>query len=205
MPNWTNNFPTWGDTGASPPSGKNYSGGEQVNEKHFDYLWDQLNKTFDEILTHTIQDDGSVPMAGTLDMDGNAITDGAGNTISDFAGTNLSVNSGTIDASMSFEDLSNVELIASGTTTVSSGGGIAIVTSTISLSTSPPQTVIGHLANTESNGSYSVFVGDDTASSGQGFLGWHLLPYAGGDYDIAIENEGSEDMDVVYAFWRITA
>lgn len=59
MASWTNPFPSWGDAGEQPPSGKDY-GVEQVNEKHFDYLWDRLNKTFDQVLDHVLQDDGSV-------------------------------------------------------------------------------------------------------------------------------------------------
>jgi hypothetical protein len=38
---WTikNRFPTWGEEGEFPPDGFFYSGGDQVNEKHLDALW----------------------------------------------------------------------------------------------------------------------------------------------------------------------
>lgn len=60
MANWSNNFPEMGDGGEKPPDGQDWQGGEQVNEKHLDYLWDQIEKTVDNILAHTLQDDGSV-------------------------------------------------------------------------------------------------------------------------------------------------
>lgn len=45
----TDRFPTWGDTGEQPSSGFQYSGGDQVNEKHLDYLWDALHKFQEDI------------------------------------------------------------------------------------------------------------------------------------------------------------
>jgi len=43
MPNFTNNFPDWGDTGTSPPNGFQYSSGDQVREDHLDYLWYEVD------------------------------------------------------------------------------------------------------------------------------------------------------------------
>jgi hypothetical protein len=42
---WTiqDRFPTWGETGESPPDGFFYGGGDQVNEKHLDYLWNSID------------------------------------------------------------------------------------------------------------------------------------------------------------------
>lgn len=47
----TNRFPQWGDAGESPPTGFQYNGGDQVNEKHLDYLWYALNAQVDELIT----------------------------------------------------------------------------------------------------------------------------------------------------------
>lgn len=64
-------FPSWGDTGEKPPSNKNYSGGEQVNEKHFDYLWNALDQLEAEVwsaLSDIDSDkDGKVDAADTAD------------------------------------------------------------------------------------------------------------------------------------------
>lgn len=51
----TNYFKAWGDSGTEPTGdGTNpvndYAGGDQVYAKHFDYLWDKLNKLFDDII-----------------------------------------------------------------------------------------------------------------------------------------------------------
>jgi len=47
---WTiqDRFPTWGEAGESPADGFFYSGGDQVNEKHLDYLWNNLDALRDD-------------------------------------------------------------------------------------------------------------------------------------------------------------
>jgi hypothetical protein len=45
----TDRFPSWGETGESPGSGFFYEGGDQVNEKHLDYLWNSLKGLEDDV------------------------------------------------------------------------------------------------------------------------------------------------------------
>ena len=49
----TNRFPEWGKTGEEPPLGFEYEGGDQVNEKHLNYLWDAIQKQTDDFITKT--------------------------------------------------------------------------------------------------------------------------------------------------------
>jgi hypothetical protein len=42
-------FPSWGETGESPGAGFFYEGGDQVNEKHLDYLWNSLKGLEDDV------------------------------------------------------------------------------------------------------------------------------------------------------------
>jgi hypothetical protein len=42
-------FPPWGDSGSRPGDNFNYQGDDQVNEKHFDYLWHSLNELENEV------------------------------------------------------------------------------------------------------------------------------------------------------------
>jgi len=39
-----NEFPSWGEVGEYPPTGFFYEGGDQVNEKHLDALWNGVEK-----------------------------------------------------------------------------------------------------------------------------------------------------------------
>lgn len=50
MTDFTNRFPTWGDTGESPSSGYQYAGGDNINQKHQDYLWNSIEKQIDDII-----------------------------------------------------------------------------------------------------------------------------------------------------------
>lgn len=54
----TNRFPQWGDSGESPPTGFEYQGGDQVNEKHLDYLWYALNAQVDDLISDIETVDG---------------------------------------------------------------------------------------------------------------------------------------------------
>ena len=49
----TNRFPEWGKTGEEPPLGFEYSGGDQVNEKHLNYLWSAIKLQTDDFITKT--------------------------------------------------------------------------------------------------------------------------------------------------------
>lgn len=42
-------IPNWGDTGERPSDNFNYQGGDQVNEKHIDYLWASVGSLEDEV------------------------------------------------------------------------------------------------------------------------------------------------------------
>lgn len=45
----TDRFPSWGEAGESPADGFFYSGGDQVNEKHLDYLWNSVRGLEDDV------------------------------------------------------------------------------------------------------------------------------------------------------------
>ena len=49
----TNRFPEWGKTGEEPPLGFEYSGGDQVNEKHLNYLWSAIKLQTDDFIDRT--------------------------------------------------------------------------------------------------------------------------------------------------------
>lgn len=82
-------FPPWGDSGERPADNFNYQGGDQVNEKHLDYLWYAVGQLEDEVrsaLTDVDSDgDGVVDEADTanlykgndIDSDGDAVVDAA--------------------------------------------------------------------------------------------------------------------------------
>jgi hypothetical protein len=74
---WTidDRFPSWGESGASPADGFFYEGGDQVNEKHLDYLWSSIKGLEDDIqaaLNDIDSDsDGVVDKADTVASGGN--------------------------------------------------------------------------------------------------------------------------------------
>ena len=49
----TNRFPEWGKTGEEPPLGFEYDGGDQVNEKHLNYLWSAIKLQTDDFIERT--------------------------------------------------------------------------------------------------------------------------------------------------------
>lgn len=85
-----NNFPSWGEVGEYPQDGFFYDGGDQVNEKHMDALWNGIESHFDNLNT-AIRDrvrdlDGNVVLdqglvasegSGTREVDVTASSDGA--------------------------------------------------------------------------------------------------------------------------------
>jgi hypothetical protein len=92
-------FPSWGETGESPGSGFFYEGGDQVNEKHLDYLWNSL-KGFEDDVQAALNDidsnaDGVVDKANagaapfTLDGDLEAVN---GEVIWDESQTHIPLN-----------------------------------------------------------------------------------------------------------------
>lgn len=72
---WTiqDRFPTWGESGESPPDGFFYSGGDQVNEKHLDYLWNSIDALRDD--TNTALSDLDSDADGVVD-EADALTSG---------------------------------------------------------------------------------------------------------------------------------
>ena len=71
----TDRFPSWGETGQSPGAGFFYEGGDQVNEKHLDYLWNSLKGLEDDVQA-ALNDidsnsDGVVDEAATVTSGGN--------------------------------------------------------------------------------------------------------------------------------------
>lgn len=51
MTDLINDFPSWGELGEFPAAGFFYEGGDQVNEKHMDALWNGLNEHFDSVIS----------------------------------------------------------------------------------------------------------------------------------------------------------
>lgn len=75
---WTVNdrFPNWGETGESPADGFFYEGGDQVNEKHLDFLWNSVRGLEDDVQA-ALNDidsnsDGTVDAADTAGTAGGA-------------------------------------------------------------------------------------------------------------------------------------
>lgn len=48
-----NRFVEWGKTGEQPPLGFEYDGGDQVNEKHLNYLWSAIKLQTDDFIERT--------------------------------------------------------------------------------------------------------------------------------------------------------
>jgi hypothetical protein len=106
-------FPIWGESGESPPDGFFYEGGDQVNEKHLDYLWDSVytleTEVGDALNQIDSNGDGIVDEADAarsastnFDLAGNALTDttqdyldltGGGNDVR--VGTGQSIEDGS--------------------------------------------------------------------------------------------------------------
>lgn len=85
-----NQFPSWGETGEYPVAGFFYEGGDQVNEKHMDALWNGVEIHIDNLNTairdrvrdlqaNVVLDQGLVAStgSGTREVDVTASTDGA--------------------------------------------------------------------------------------------------------------------------------
>lgn len=78
----TDRFPSWGETGTLPAAGFFYEGGDQVNEKHLDALWHNLDQFEDEVIAQAIVRDGSTAFTADIPAGGNGIT-GIGADIAD--------------------------------------------------------------------------------------------------------------------------
>ena len=90
----TERFPTWGEEGEFPIDGFFYEGGDQVNQKHLDALWNGL-KEFENETRAALED---------IDSDGDGVVDKAddadtvgGEPPSNFADTNHGNGEHTLD------------------------------------------------------------------------------------------------------------
>lgn len=90
MSDLQNDFPSWGESGEYPQDGFFYEDGDQVNEKHFDALWNGVEEHIANINTairdrvrdldgDTVLDGGMVASSGsgTREVDVSASTEGA--------------------------------------------------------------------------------------------------------------------------------
>jgi hypothetical protein len=72
----TDRFPTWGESGEFPADGFFYEGGDQVNEKHLDALWNGIkgleNETRGALEDLDSDGDGKVDAAENADFATNA-------------------------------------------------------------------------------------------------------------------------------------
>lgn len=90
---WTidNRFPDWGEAGESPDVGFFYEGGNQVNEKHLDYLWNNVNGLEEDVIA----------ALNDIDSDGDGKVDAAdaADTASAYKGNDIdSDGDGKVDA-----------------------------------------------------------------------------------------------------------
>jgi len=106
-----NEFPSWGETGEYPNDGFFYSGGDQVNEKHLDALWNGIDKHVGNI-NNAIEE-------RVRDLDGDVVLDG-GLVTSTGAGTREVDVSSSVGA---YVDGHKVENVGGVTLTLSANGG----------------------------------------------------------------------------------
>lgn len=106
-------FPTWGEAGESPPDGFFYEGGNQVNEKHLDYLWDST-KTLESEIQAALND---------IDSDADGVVDEADAAQS--ASSNFDLAGNTLfDSTRGFVELGNNEDLRLATgQAIEDGGG----------------------------------------------------------------------------------
>jgi hypothetical protein len=107
-----NDFPNWGESGEYPPNGFFYEGGDQVNEKHLDALWDGIDDHITN-LNDAIRD-------RVLDLHGNVVLD---------TGLDASQGGGTLEVDVTASDGAYVDgqrvdgIIASTTTHSANSSG----------------------------------------------------------------------------------
>lgn len=89
-------FPPWGDSGERPPDNYDYSGGDQVNQKHFDYLWNQVTNMEDEIRSAFTD----------IDSDKDGIVDKADEADTVVAGGNLKGDLKAVDGEVIWDESS---------------------------------------------------------------------------------------------------
>jgi hypothetical protein len=131
--NITDRFPSWGETGESPQDGFFYDGGDQVNEKHLDYLWNSV-KGLENDVQSALNDidndsDGVVDKADSantykgneIDSDGDGVVDDATNVTATYKGNDIdSDGDGTVDESDSALTYKGNDIDSDGDGTVNS-------------------------------------------------------------------------------------
>jgi len=129
-------FPPWGDSGERPPDNFQYDGGDQVNEKHLDYLWTQVGALENDVrdALDDIDDDkdGTVDEADSsltykgndIDSDGDGTVDESDSALT-YKGNDIdSDGDGVVDAANSATDANNVTATYKGNDIDSDGDGI---------------------------------------------------------------------------------
>ena len=238
----TDRFPDWGETGESPPTGFFYEGGDQVNEKHLDYLWNSVKGLEDDVqaaLDDIDNDsDGKVDAAESadtatlvkgkdIDSNGDGIVDKADEVVNrytdseavsavdgevDNAATTVAslddAVAGKVEQSGGIDNFSNIELLGSGDTSVSSNGQVVVVDF---FDASPSDIIIGNAhVEFEAGDTNSVYGFTNTAdfSGVDGLIGWGITGSGidgSSDLRIAIFNDDDDaSHEIHYAFWKIT-
>jgi len=137
-------FPAWGETGEFPVTGFFYNGGDQVNEKHLDALWNGING-LEEDVQSALNDidsdaDGVVDEADTTNLyKGNDIDSDGDGAVDEADTANLYKNNdidsdgdGTVNDSDRYDGLapsdgiSGEALITDGTTATWGSVGISV-------------------------------------------------------------------------------
>jgi hypothetical protein len=200
-------FPNWGESGESPPDGFFYDGGDQVNEKHLDYLWDSVKGLEDDVQA-SLNDidsnsDGRVDAADTATLvKGNDIdSDGDGKV--DSANT---ADTATSISDVNYSDLSNVTKIESGQATISSGNFLTIKSSYNPKSSSSTITGITSAAPSNSTGGTSTYGLTDQGQSGfpKGEIGYIIQNALAFDsMQIVIYNYTDGSSLINYAFYEV--
>jgi len=83
-------FPPWGDSGSRPADNFQYDGGDQVNEKHLDYLWNQVSTLENETRAalNDIDSDSNGVVNNSDKYSGTAPSDGSSGQVLETNGNN---------------------------------------------------------------------------------------------------------------------
>ena len=169
----TDRFPNWGESGESPPTGFFYSGGDQVNEKHLDYLWNSVKGLEDDV--QSALDDIDSNADGKVDAADNAdLATDATNVTSTYKGNDIDSNAdGVVDKADLADSLTNFDEKAQDAvgTIISGSGGTtvtyddannSITVDSTSLTEEQVQDIVASLVSSDSNLSWSYDDPNDT-------------------------------------------
>jgi len=169
----TDRFPNWGESGESPPTGFFYSGGDQVNEKHLDYLWNSVKGLEDDV--QSALDDIDSNADGKVDAADNAdLATDATNVTSTYKGNDIDSNAdGVVDKADLADSLTNFdekaqdavgEIISGsgGTTVTYDDANNSITVDSTFLTEEQVQDIVASLVSSNSNLSWSYDDANDT-------------------------------------------